>query len=423
MRSFAAALLAALALSAAPAALAGRFCSPSQPPFCVTGSTVGTDADFQIIAPPGVRNGWVAVGIGESMPGSEIFAFWFPDPANAPTRIVASKRYGTAFVMPRPAASGDQTAVVQPDSGILPNGTIYIHFRRPFAASTASASSKTLVAGPQSFIWAYSDSDRPSPINDPQASFSKHVFSEPMGAVTLFETAPNAAPPPPGTPAAPVIPADTLDPRNAYIRAHGILMALAWGVFAPIGVATAVFAKGQKWFPVHFYVMGALTALCTVVGFALAVYYISASGIKSFTNYHEIIGLVVFICTIIQVSLGVYIHHLYDPNRTKRPIRNHAHIWFGRAVSILGVANVALGIQQYGSGSPLAPGASGMLTLLAAVWYGMESTTNPYLWAYIGWIVAWTLLTMLGAFLVRRSVAKKSGGLVKGESEAALGTK
>lgn len=134
--------------------------------------------------------------------------------------------------------------------------------------------------------------------------------------------------------------------------------------------------------------MSLLTILCTLAGFGLAVYYVVSTGTKSFTNPHEIIGLTVVCSSIVQMFLGVYIHHLYNPNRTKRPIRNHIHIWFGRAVFLLGAANVGVGITRYGT------------------WYNITSQTNPYLYAYIGWIVAWTAVCAGIAYGIRKSVIK-----------------
>lgn len=282
---------------------------------------------------------------------------------------------------------------------MLGNGSMRIRFSRPFSPST-SASSIGLAAGNFPFIWAFNDAIKPDPIDSSTPTLQKHVFSEPMGRIVLFESAPDTGSSEDEMAPIPVS-ADKADPKNPIILAHGILMFAAWGVFAPIGATVAMFAKRQPWFPVHFYTMSLLVFTCTVAGFILAVYYIASQSIRSFTNYHEIIGLTVVICAVIQAALGFYIHHLYDPNRTHRPVRNYVHIWFGRAVFGLGVANVALGIQRYGT------------------WYSMSSTTNPIMYGYIGFIVGWTLLCGIAAFSIRRSVMK-SKEVVRGESSDLL---
>lgn len=62
-----------LLLSLVGAAQAGTYCSRAEP-FCVSGTTTDSRAEFTLVAPPGAANGWVAIGMGaDSMPGSEIF--------------------------------------------------------------------------------------------------------------------------------------------------------------------------------------------------------------------------------------------------------------------------------------------------------------------------------------------------------------
>lgn len=115
--------------------------------------------------------------------------------------------------------------------------------------SSSSSLTLLLLARPLLLDRSYNDDEPPSPVDSPTANMNKHIFAEPMGRITLFETAPNSGSG--NTGGNNIQTADKLDPKNPYILAHGILMFLAWGVFAPAGVAVAVFAKGQKWFPTH----------------------------------------------------------------------------------------------------------------------------------------------------------------------------
>lgn len=180
------------------------------------------------------------------------------------------------------------------------------------------------------------------------------------------------------------MPPDQLDPFNGYIVAHAVLMFLAWGFFAPLGLAIAIFFKSHPWFRLHFYLMPIFVLGLTVVGLAMSVTFIASQGLSSFTNYHEIIGLTVVCSAAVQGILGYYIHHLFNPNRTKRPARNQLHIWLGRCVFVLAVVNVAFGIQRYGQ------------------WYGLSETTDRYLYGYVGYIIGWPLGCAVLAWLLRR---------------------
>jgi hypothetical protein len=47
--------------------------------------------------------------------------------------------------------------------------------------------------------------------------------------------------------------------------------------------------------------------------------------------------------------LGEQIHHKFDPNRTKRPIRNIFHMVVGLTLTVLGFVQVFKGMRLYGS--------------------------------------------------------------------------
>lgn len=60
----------------------------------------------------------------------------------------------SAFAMPAAASADDQSIhTIQPDSGILSNGSVFIHFTRSFTASSVSTKSVNLASGAFPFIW------------------------------------------------------------------------------------------------------------------------------------------------------------------------------------------------------------------------------------------------------------------------------
>jgi hypothetical protein len=95
--------------------------------------------------------------------------------------------------------------------------------------------------------------------------------------------------------------------------AHGICMAVAWGVFAPmaIGVSfarnTAYLQQNANWLKLHFY-LNIAVVLITTIGFALAV---AAAGQNSVNrhfrdNAHTKGGLAVFLLVFVQAFMGYF---------------------------------------------------------------------------------------------------------------------
>lgn len=63
-----------------------------------------------------------------------------------------------------------------------------------------------------------------------------------------------------------------------------------------------------------------------------------------FKQTHSILGTVVVCLLVIQPALGVAHHRYYVANQ-KRGVVSYAHIWYGRALMLVGVINGGLGLQ------------------------------------------------------------------------------
>lgn len=66
--------------------------------------------------------------------------------------------------------------------------------------------------------------------------------------------------------------------------------------------------------------------------------------LQLFKNTHTILGLCVCIFFALQVPLGL-LHHRHFRRHGERGLVSYAHIWYGRAVMILGIVNGGLGLQ------------------------------------------------------------------------------
>lgn len=103
---------------------------------------------------------------------------------------------------------------------------------------------------------------------------------------------------------------DTTRPDQALWIAHGITLAIAWGVCAPLGIGASILRDavrdylGQSWYKLHFY-LNLMTILLTIVGFVLAVVAIQREGEEHFHHgVHQKAGLVILILVVLQGLAG-----------------------------------------------------------------------------------------------------------------------
>lgn len=101
---------------------------------------------------------------------------------------------------------------------------------------------------------------------------------------------------------------------------------------------------------------------------------------------HPIIGIVVFALLVFQPLLG-FLHHVFFKRHNARTIWSYGHIWFGRAVIILGIVNGGLGLglakrtgfmapsQGAVIGYSVGAGIMGLLYIGSAI-YGERKRTN-----------------------------------------------
>ncbi|KAI1631459.1 hypothetical protein F4809DRAFT_164923 [Biscogniauxia mediterranea] len=130
--------------------------------------------------------------------------------------------------------------------------------------------------------------------------------------------------------------------------AHGILMAIVMAVMYPLGsLLMPVFGK---WW-LHGAWQG-VAWLAMWAGFAIGVVLAQRTGIN-FTTHHTNLGTAVVALFGVQPALG-YLHHVqYVRSGGSRGAASHAHVWYGRALMVLGVVNGGLGLRLAGTGRGL----------------------------------------------------------------------
>ncbi|KAF9768066.1 hypothetical protein IL306_014674 [Fusarium sp. DS 682] len=128
-------------------------------------------------------------------------------------------------------------------------------------------------------------------------------------------------------------------PSNTVRRAHGIVMSIAFIAGYPLGAI--LMPMFGKWF-IHAG-WQVLSLLLMWAGFGLGYVYARDGGFWG-KQAHTRMGTAVCALMTLQPILG-YMHHLYFVSHRKRGIVSHVHIWFGRALIIIGIVNGGLGLK------------------------------------------------------------------------------
>jgi Eukaryotic cytochrome b561 len=129
---------------------------------------------------------------------------------------------------------------------------------------------------------------------------------------------------------------------------------LAWLIISPAAVLVARLGRHLHgtWVQLHQLLQIILTLTLTVAAVVVAAVAVVDQGGQHFSDTHMVLGLVLLILLIVQLNLGWIIHHLFDPNRTKRPVRNIAHMGLGILLLLLGFVVAGSGMGNYTRTTP-----------------------------------------------------------------------
>ncbi|KAG5912589.1 hypothetical protein E4U42_002127 [Claviceps africana] len=127
--------------------------------------------------------------------------------------------------------------------------------------------------------------------------------------------------------------------KKTLLYAHGVIMTLVFLVGFPVGAMLMpllgrwlVHAGWQVFFFVFMW-----------AGFGVG-YVLSQRLDLFFTQAHTRLGTILCVLMCVQPVLG-WLHHRHFAQHRRRGPVSHAHIWYGRALILLGVINGGLGVQ------------------------------------------------------------------------------
>ncbi|KAL9132129.1 MAG: hypothetical protein Q9217_000063 [Psora testacea] len=154
------------------------------------------------------------------------------------------------------------------------------------------------------------------------------------------------------------------------IRAHGVIAAITFLFIIPSAIFTARFYDRNPRLGLRIHIwLQILTVLLTTVLIVLGFSAVGPS--RKLSNPHHGIGLAIYILVLVQFLWGWWMHRSEKKQkRSYEPLKVTLHHWLGRAIALLGLAQVPLGLTLYGSPKYL-------FSLYAAVAFGLVIT---YFW-------------------------------------------
>ncbi|KAI8831824.1 hypothetical protein BJ741DRAFT_616293 [Chytriomyces cf. hyalinus JEL632] len=154
---------------------------------------------------------------------------------------------------------------------------------------------------------------------------------------------------------------------DAMIKAHGILMFIAWAVLCPFSIIAARYYKKSSrgegiWKSVHIGLfVGCM--LLTAIAFGLGVAATSEHHF-SFTSkgWHPVLGLAMIVLLVLQLAFGSVSLAM------SHSLIRQAHHWIGRTLFLLGLVTVPLGISLYAKDLPIESGINSWIWITCQLW-------------------------------------------------------
>jgi hypothetical protein len=315
--------------------------------FCVSARNYNeTHAEVKLSGP--VNIGWMAFGIGSSMPGADMWMTWMSD-----DQVVLSDRYAPSFSMPIPDRQNDLQLL--PDSGIV-NSRFVAHFVRKL--DTRDGADRQLTYTPRDYVWAMSSTP---PVDANNSETMQLVEHDRQGVIKNFALLLGSNPDANAD-------LEQVDENFKLIQSHGWIMFFTFGMLVPLTIWMMRFGrrihKIKHAKTIHFSLAGCAIILA-LAGAILATLWVPEG--QSIHSTHSVIGIVVLCLLGVQALLG-WIALSAKGTSKSWSLKNVFHFLFGWSILILGLVNVGLGLTTYGA---------------------------IYAKATIGWIIGYSLYVLL----------------------------
>jgi hypothetical protein len=135
----------------------------------------------------------------------------------------------------------------------------------------------------------------------------------------------------------------TLTDYHSLILGHGVLAAITFLFIIPFGVMIARFYAGKPGSAIRYHAYLQVLA----VGFSTVVFILGFFAVgrpRALTNPHHGIGVAIYVLILLQAIGGRLVRHIQGHS-----FRVFIHRWSGRAITLLGIVQIPLGLTLYGS--------------------------------------------------------------------------
>ncbi|KAI0485193.1 iron reductase domain protein [Xylariaceae sp. FL0804] len=290
---------------------------------------------------------WAALGTGSMMAGANMFVMY----ADGAGNVTVSPRTGTGHVPPSP--NTETRLQLLAGSGVVDNAMV----ANVRCDNCASWNGGSMSLGSSSTNWiAAWKSGAAIDSTDVNAPISRHdahkMFTINLQqAVIANDANPFAGSAVGGTGEATNPPSGNsgfgmgagavpwyIRSIHTIVRAHGIIMAIVMVALYPLG-SMLMPLFGKWWLHAGWQVVAYLLMWA---GFGLGVTAAKRTGLD-FGPSHTRLGTVVVALFGLQ-PIGGYLHHLHYVKHQRRGVVSHVHIWYGRALMIMGITNGGLGL-------------------------------------------------------------------------------
>ncbi|KAH8768518.1 hypothetical protein BGZ57DRAFT_929799 [Hyaloscypha finlandica] len=139
----------------------------------------------------------------------------------------------------------------------------------------------------------------------------------------------------------------SLPQYHQIIKGHGVIAAITFLFIVPAAILIAKYSRSPNAIRYHVYLQILTLALSTVV-FTLGWFAVGPE--RSLTNPHHGIGTAIYVLILVQAIGGWWNYGRQRKHSHHKPtIKMVLHWWIGRAIALLGIVQVALGLTLYGS--------------------------------------------------------------------------
>ena len=141
----------------------------------------------------------------------------------------------------------------------------------------------------------------------------------------------------------------TLNGYHGLVEAHGIIAAITFLGIVPLAIFLMRFYGRNPRLALRMHIwLQILTLLLSTVIIILGFQAVGQN--RSLTNPHHGIGVAIYVLVWVQIIGGCMLHRKEKGKRRLYiPLSAMLHHWLGRAIALLGITQVALGLTLYGS--------------------------------------------------------------------------